>query len=196
MLLDLYIKWLQSGTLAFKKTSARTNRGLEQNSEKVGSKADADTTISSEDPEYIELAHLYLLGQKLEDGPFTDAVINAFLRKIRKYARLPIAETKLPGVKCIDFVHNNLVVEDNLRELIVECHATRDIGAGLILEKLKQDPSAVNAHFQAELAERMIDLRGEKGCGLLVANDCIFHSHPEDTLCSAGGARKRGSPAN
>ncbi|KAK4497506.1 hypothetical protein PRZ48_011957 [Zasmidium cellare] len=177
---------LKSSTV--KETSIRVsyphNFGLYVNWLYTGLLCTIDESLVGYDNEYDELIESYILGIKLKDSTFCNAVISAIFEKVEdeEYGGLPrdedldLAFTPKPGIS-----------EDNLspmRDALVEVFA-RAPDSHKVDMVIKQ--KRLNRDFVRDLVKRLLELRNSSELSV-----CDFHLHDDGKDCSQEEpARKR-----
>lgn len=136
-LVKLYLQFLYSQKIGIAWT--KTREGLPQN----------DLL-----PEYVTLAHLFVLGEKLIDTHFTNAVVRAFLRR-----RATLVEGKRysPVGEAVDIIYNGTPSGSKMRQLLVDDHAGRGWP-----HWIQSETERPNAEFLYELAVAMMS-KSDKG---------------------------------
>lgn len=99
-------------------------------------------------PEFWILAHLYVFGEKVQDIPFKNAVIDMFVKRmitpVGKGCWSPIA-----GV--VDIIYSGTMPGSPARQLMVDCHYSKG-GQHWVVD----NPDANNKEFLIDLSRRLL----------------------------------------
>lgn len=123
--------------------------------------------------EDLELAKAYVLGDRLIDTKFQNAVVSAIVEK--NSANLLSINNWCPSGEVIEYVYNNTHESAKIRKLFVDLYVQRCQASWLQdsphKEKLPQP-------FLLELVTRLIDRPPQSGHGFLRASDYHAEDHP------------------
>jgi hypothetical protein len=114
----------------------------------------------------------YIFGEKVQNGDFKDAVVEAIVKCF------PVASKKnkvgCPPVLCVDKAYSRTLEGSRLRKLLVALYATRGSRAWL--------PGTTSMDFLADLAARLLDERKWPTARLNLTG-CDFHQRGDDKPC-------------
>lgn len=151
---EIYQHWLYSGTV-----STRDDSG------------------EPDDPEYLQLAEAYVLGDKLGDGDFKDVIIDAILHK----SRLKVSggaffrRFSFPGAQIIQYIYDNTPKSSEARNLLVYFWAENGNGQWFNDETQELLPKEFLMDLAVELFERQA--RGTLATSMAESNTCKYHQH-------------------
>lgn len=145
-----------------------------------------------EDAEYVELAELYLLSDKLEDETFADCIADAFLAKIRERTTMPDSNSmlNLPGHFCINLIFDSFT-PNLLTNLLTYVYVFEDSQANF-----DSIAPLVSPRFSTALVSNLIGFRGKIDTAAVdSADSCWFHWHdPSDNPCPVKQLSDVGKP--
>ncbi|KAG9515702.1 hypothetical protein KCV07_g7220, partial [Aureobasidium melanogenum] len=132
--------------------------------------------VSAEDIDFSSIGQAYILGEKLQDQKFKNAVINLLLQTIITQGMMDLTFPTL--------VFKETSASAPLRRLLVDlyvCYGYKDW--------LKPDGSkeAISGTFLSDLSAAFFDRHGHDGvtkAKVLALNPCNYHEHPDGKACS------------
>lgn len=163
---NTYVQWLYSGEVSAGRTS------------------EASKDIKSEIfviNQYITLATLYVLGERLNDTTFQDSVINAMVFNLRE--KTETNRTICPASLVINTIYDNTTRKSPVRRLLV------DIYVRYGNESFEVSDEVVNHEFLSELShalvkDRVLLHKDEKNYNALICGiPCGYHNHDKDRPC-------------
>lgn len=145
----LYMHWLYRGTLP---TRIASRNAIVDNKE------------------YLQLSKAYVLGDKLQDGHFTDAVMDAIIDKSSEMLFCPNNDM-------ISYVYDNTTELSQLRLFLVDSYVNEQYGNDL------GEPGVLPNAFVHSIAVELLKLRkavpGKKQPRTLTST-CKYHQHASD----------------
>jgi hypothetical protein len=158
---DLYIHWVYSGKIFSRKS-------LQEEEEDVKERRSAD--------ESSVLVRAYVFGEKIQDGDFQDAIIDALVHSIA----MPDKSGKCwyPGASQVDQAYKGTPEGSPLRRFLVDMH--------MFYGDSKWLHGPENVEFLTDLAGRLLD---EKKSPIVwdpikpTSIGCHYHRHSKGEIC-------------
>lgn len=134
--------------------------------------------VNSEDVDFSSMGQAYILGEKLLDKNFKNAIVDLLLQTIVTHGKMDLT---LPTL-----IFNETSNTAPLRKLLVDLYVW--FGHK---DWLKPDGSkeAMSAIFSSDLNAAFFDRHGRDGspkAKLPALNACAYHEHPDGKACSSG----------
>lgn len=140
-------------------------------------------SVNAEDIDFSSIGEAYILGEKLLDQNFKNAIVNLLLQTIAAQGKMDLT---LPTL-----VFKETSASAPLRKLLVDiwvCYGHKDW--------LKSDESrqTVSTTFLSDLSTAFLDRHGHDEIpksNLSTLNACRYHEHPDGKPCSVGRRHPR-----
>ncbi|CAD0086724.1 unnamed protein product [Aureobasidium mustum] len=140
-------------------------------------------SVNAEDIDFSSIGEAYILGEKLLDRNFKNAIVNLLLRTIVAQGKMDLT---LPTL-----VFKETSASAPLRKLLVDiwvCYGHKDW--------LKPDEyrQTISATFLSDLSTAFLDLHGHDEIpksNLSTLDTCKYHEHPDGKPCSVGRRHPR-----
>lgn len=138
--------------------------------------------IAATSETYVELAKLYVLGEKLIDAPFQDEVINAIVASSRKADHNGIRHP--PSLLSISIIYRDTPPDSPARRLMADFYAFHGKPTWIA-----EDPVFYDKEFLIDLSKALLncklnvhDAQKAKN-GLDLGIPCAYHKHDKESPC-------------
>ena len=156
---ELYLQWLYQGKLPVRTDAPGREGNLE----------------------YVQLAHAYVLGDRLQDHNFMDTVLDAMVEKTKTAAT--DGQKWYPVGPVVRLIYENTPDSSKARQLLIDLYAFKARASWL---RDWAEPDDLPKSFLMELAIALLETRNPptKDDPVMEANTCKYHQHGADsTLC-------------
>jgi len=135
---------------------------------------DRDMPIE-DDEEYFELARAYVLGDRLQDADFKDAVIDCMIAKSEE--KKAGGSRVFPRLDVVQHIYENTVEGSRARKVMVDLYCRNARGNGTWLQPEGKDGAPHD--FLYDLAASLIVNRGPPDERILLEKNtaCMYHEH-------------------
>ncbi|KAG9634099.1 hypothetical protein KCU64_g15548, partial [Aureobasidium melanogenum] len=134
--------------------------------------------VNAEDIDFSSIGQAYILGEKLQDQRFKNAIINLLLQTILTQGKMELTFPTL--------VFKETSVSAPLRRLLVDLYVWYGYKDWL---KPNGSKEAISGTFLSDLSAAFFDRHGHDGvtkAKVLALNPCNYHEHPDGKACSNG----------
>ncbi|KAG9562319.1 hypothetical protein KCU71_g7677, partial [Aureobasidium melanogenum] len=134
--------------------------------------------MSAEDADFSSIGQAYILGEKLQDQKFKNAIVNLLLQTIPTHGKMDLT---LPTL-----VFNQTSTSAPLRKLLVNLYVWYGHKDWLKPDGCKE---TISVTFLSDLSTAFFDRHdhyGVPGTNILTLNACNYHEHTDGKICSSG----------
>ncbi|KAM0712238.1 hypothetical protein Q7P37_011332 [Cladosporium fusiforme] len=169
-IVDLYLQWLYTDKILSRKLPEENEQSTER-----GTRNTVENSL---------LIGGFVFGEKIQDGNFKDAIIDALIHSV---SAIDVDGRRwFPAAESVDIAYQGTPEGSQLRRLLLDMHICHGDSKWTVNQK--------NVEFLADLAGRLLD---EKGSLMppdfikINVSSCQYHHHTHDYDCHSAGRAKR-----